>query len=253
MSILRQVESDHPVNRSRRAVVCLSGGQDSVTVLALAVRWFGPGNVYTVAFDYGQRHAVELQCARHASQSFDAADHIVVDVSGPLQIADSALTGRGDVSQEHPFLKGRPASFVPNRNAMLLTAAHAMAQQIGASYVLTGANATDYSGYPDCRPEFLDALRTALTLGSEQDIEFVSPLLNLTKGETFRLAHEMLVLRFIVNHTHTCYNGDRTTGHLWGRGCGTCPACVLRAKGWHDFVAWHNDASNPNPIIPELS
>lgn len=217
------------------AVVVLSGGQDSMTCLALA-RVNAP-KVHAISFDYGQRHKVELQAAATICEKWNVP-HTVVEVGALRSLVTSALTNTTDnVSANHPRLKNLPASFVPARNALFLTLAHAYAQEIGAGFVYTGVCQTDYSGYPDCRDVFVLKLQKALNVGYEADIKFETPLMYVNKAATFRMAHELGVLPDIIEHSHTCYNGERDKVHAWGRGCGECPACKLRAKGWDEFLA----------------
>lgn len=214
------------------AVVVLSGGQDSVTCLGYALNYYN--NVYAISFSYGQRHKVELACAKMICEDYDVPFKIV-DVSFLGNMVTSALTGAGSVNEAHKLNQELPASFVPNRNALFLTIAHAYAQEVGASALLTGVCQTDYSGYPDCREVFIKTLQGALNVGYKTDIEIITPLMHLTKAETFKLASDLNFLDVVINDSHTCYNGDHETKHEWGFGCGECPACELRAKGYEEF------------------
>jgi 7-cyano-7-deazaguanine synthase len=128
-----------------------------------------------------------------------------------------------------------PASFVPNRNAIFFTLAHAFAQKQGIEHIIIGVNQTDYSGYPDCREPFVKALELALNLGSEATIIFHYPLMHLTKAQTFELSKVEGVLDLVIDESHTCYNGVHTHKHAWGYGCGECPACVLRKQGFEEY------------------
>lgn len=227
------------------AVVVLSGGQDSVTCLALAHRLHEV--VHTISFDYGQKHHVELELASKASAYFGSASHNVVKVSALKDLFTSALIGTaGDytVNDLHPEKAGLPASFVPQRNAIFLTLAHGLAQQLGAKEVYTGVCQTDYSGYPDCRSGFVMRLQLALNVGYEAKIHFNTPLMLATKAETWAIAAELGAMDYVRDWTNTCYNGDRDHYHEWGYGCGECPACVLRAKGYADFLTKRNMMSN---------
>jgi 7-cyano-7-deazaguanine synthase len=218
------------------AVVLLSGGQDSVTCLHYALKRHGAHRVRAIGFNYGQRHRTELdQAAKVAGKH--GVPYTVIDVAGLKQVGRSALTGEGDVSQPHPDMADVPASFVPARNAVFLTLAFAYAQSVGAAYVYGGMCQTDYSGYPDCRDNFVKLLNRALVEGypSEPFPMFITPLMFLTKAETFALADAAGGLDDVIKLSHTCYEGDRTTRHPWGYGCGTCPACKLRAKGWDEY------------------
>lgn len=216
-----------------KAIVVLSGGQDSATCLALAMRKHE--KVEAIIYEYGQRHAVEIDCAVELCEKWKVPFNIL-NVGALKNVATSALlNSKDDIGKEHPLKPGLPASFVPARNALFLTLAHARAQSIDATHIYTGVCQTDYSGYPDCRQVFIDNLEFTLNTGYESDIEIVTPLMNVTKAETFRMADAMGVLGDIVEHTHTCYNGDRSHKHLWGYGCGECPACKLREKGWLEY------------------
>lgn len=216
-----------------KALVILSGGQDSITCLYWAVKRFGKENVQAITFFYGQRHSVEIQCATDACRKLLVA-HTLVDISFMTKLVDSALLHKGqDVNVIDE--KGLPASFVPNRNATFITLAHAYAQKIGSKILVTGVCQTDYSGYPDCRRVFIDAITTALNLGSSSTIYIETPLMHLTKEETFHMAYELDCLKDIIEGSRTCYNGDETVLHKWGYGCGECPACELRKKGFEQF------------------
>lgn len=155
-------------------------------------------------------------------------------------LGDSALindTEHTDVSAPHHANAALPASFVPNRNALFLTTAHAYAQKVGAEVLYTGVCQTDYSGYPDCREEFVNMLAETLNVGYLTNIVIETPLMYLTKADTFKLAEDFGFLQTVIEDSHTCYNGDRSKMHSWGRGCGECPACKLRAKGYEEFIA----------------
>ncbi len=194
--------------------------------------------VAAISFRYGQRHAIELECAAILCRKY-GINHRIVDMGTMLSsLVTSALTHSPGltVSQAHPHKEGLPASFVPGRNALFLTLAHAYAQEIGATAVVTGVCQTDYSGYPDCREDFVRALNFALNIGYQTPgLLILAPLMNLTKGQTFGLAHECNFLDDVLCMSHTCYEGDHSTKHDWGYGCGVCPACQLRAKGWEDY------------------
>jgi len=218
---------------NKKAVVVFSGGQDSTTCLGLAVQEYE--EVVAVSFKYGQKHEVELEQAKKITNKLDV-EYKIVDISFFGDIVDSALTHNGDVNKKHPRLKDLPASYVPNRNAMFLTIAHSIAQKIGARDILTGVCETDYSGYPDCRQIFIDSIQESLRLGSEVKINVRTPLMKLNKAETFKLADDYNVLDLVLEHSHTCYNGNSNMNE-WGRGCGECPACKLRRKGFEDYQA----------------
>lgn len=220
---------------STKAVVVLSGGQDSATCLALAEKKHE--SVEAIIFEYGQRHAVEVDCAVTICERWGIPFNIA-NIGALKVVSQSALLRKsGNISTQHPLNPKLPASFVPARNALFLTLAHARAQVIGANFIYTGVCETDYSGYPDCRQAFITSLGATLNIGYESDIEIVTPLMHIDKAETFRMAAALGVLGDIIEYTHTCYEGDHTTKHLWGYGCGECPACKLRAAGYEKFVA----------------
>lgn len=225
-----------------KAVVVFSGGQDSTTVLGKALH--DGFECSAIAFDYGQKHSIELDQAEKIARSLNVPLK-VVDLTefGSLVGSKSALLHSGQQVGEKSLLSDDlPASFVPNRNAMFLTMAHGYAQVVGANTVWTGVCQTDYSGYPDCRDQFVKRLEDALNTGYQTNIGFVTPLMYLTKAETFKLAQECGVLDLVIKESHTCYNGVRGADDShrrfeWGHGCGECPACALRAKGWEEFKA----------------
>jgi 7-cyano-7-deazaguanine synthase len=223
------------------ALVLFSGGQDSATCLAWALDRFA--HVETLGFDYGQRHRVELDCRSAFRTALPAAlaarlgaDHTLrLDALGAL--SDTALTREAEIAMG---AEGLPNTFVPGRNIVFLTFAAALAYRRGLKHIVGGMCETDYSGYPDCRDDTIKALQVALNLGMERRCVLHTPLMWLTKGDTWRLAESLggtALVQAVVRHTHTCYLGDRTLRHPWGHGCGTCPACELRAKGWQAYVS----------------
>lgn len=232
------------VQPAASALVLFSGGQDSATCLAWALDRYE--RVETVGFDYGQRHAVEMQ-ARLAVRAGmtgvlpDRAtrlgvDH-VVDLTGYGAIAESALTADKAMEMD---ARGLPTTFVPGRNLVFLSVAAALADRRGLDVLVGGMCETDFSGYPDCRRETLDAMERALSLGLDRPVRIETPLMSLTKAETWALADRIgggALVELILEASHTCYRGDRVQRHLWGYGCGTCPACELRARGHAEWVA----------------
>jgi 7-cyano-7-deazaguanine synthase len=233
---------DAPLS-ANTALVLLSGGQDSAVCLAWALDRYA--RVETVGFDYGQRHAAELRSRRTvrrhiAGLSSTWAARLGEDHRINLRsfgaIGDSALTAERAIETTD---SGLPSTFVPGRNLVFLTYAAALADRRGLGVLVGGMCETDYSGYPDCRRDTLDALQTALTLGMGRSFVIETPLMRLTKAETWALAKGLgaePLVALIVRDTHTCYLNDRAP-HDWGGGCGHCPACGLRAKGWADWVA----------------
>ena len=227
----------------RNALVLFSGGQDSTTCLALALSQYE--RVETIAFDYGQRHAVELQArlrvlAEIRSQFPQWAprlgeDHLL-DLAVLGQVSETSLTRDTAFAMEQT---GLPNTFVPGRNLLFLTLAAALAYRRGLEVIVTGVCETDYSGYPDCRDDTMKAMQLALSLGMDKRFLVETPLMWIDKAETWQLAHQLggqKLVDLIVEHTHTCYLGDRSHRQDWGYGCGTCPACELRAKGFARFV-----------------
>ncbi len=226
------------------ALVLFSGGQDSATCLAWALARYE--RVETVGFDYGQRHAVEMQARLDVRDSMARVlpglaerlgpDH-VVDLTGYGRIADSALTADKAIEMD---ARGLPTTFVPGRNLVFLTVAAALADRRGLDGLVGGMCETDYSGYPDCRRDTIEAMAHALSLGLDKPVVIETPLMSLTKADTWALAQELggpPLVELIVEASHTCYRGDRTQRRAWGYGCGDCPACELRAAGHAEWAA----------------
>ena len=204
------------------AVVVLSGGQDSTTCLYWALDRFEPGRVQAVTFDYGQRHRIELDCARDVAE-FAGVAHTVLPIDTFAALGGNALT-EAEIDVEAMPEEGLPNTFVPGRNLVFMTFAAAFAYQREIPNLVTGVAQTDYSGYPDCRQSTLEALERALSLGMEYDFRLHTPLMSLSKKETVELAVELGAMPAMAL-THTCYEGQRPP-------CGRCPACELRAKGF---------------------
>ena len=226
------------------ALVLFSGGQDSATCLAWALARYE--RVETVGFDYGQRHAVEMQARLDVRSGMGRVlprlanrlgpDH-VVDLAGYGRIADSALTADRAIELD---ARGLPTTFVPGRNLVFLTCAAALADRRGLEVLVGGMCETDFSGYPDCRRDTIDAMARALTLGLDKTVVIETPLMALTKADTWALADHLggqALVELIVEASHTCYRGDRENRQTWGYGCGDCPACELRAVGHAEWVA----------------
>jgi len=227
------------MNPKRKALVLFSGGQDSTTCLAWALGQFDC--VETLGFAYGQRHAAELAvrprilqllCDEFADwRGVLGPDHVLsLDVLS--QIGGSALTEDMAIAMR---ADGLPTTFVPGRNLMFLTAAAALGTRRGIHDLVGGMCETDYSGYPDCRDETMQAMQKALTLGFGQSFVIHTPLMRIDKAQTWRLAEQLggeALVRLIVEETVTCYQGDRIHRHDWGYGCAACPACDLRRAGY---------------------
>jgi 7-cyano-7-deazaguanine synthase len=230
--------------QNETALVLFSGGQDSATCLAWALARFA--RVETLGFDYGQRHAIELRCreallegikslrtdwAARLGESHTLKIPTLADISDTALTRDVAIAFGAD---------GLPNTFVPGRNLVFLTFAAALAYRRGITHIVGGMCETDYSGYPDCRDETIKALQTALNLGMARHFELHTPLMRLDKAATWALANELGgagLVDLIREKSHTCYLGERGARHDWGFGCGECPACQLRAKGWREYAA----------------
>lgn len=225
------------------AIVMFSGGQDSATCLAWALSRFD--HVETIGFDYGQKHSVELAVREtflgalkgtYPEWASRLGQDQLIDLSVLGEISDTALTREREIEMTDA---GLPNTFVPGRNLLFLTVAAAVGYRRNAKHIVGGMCETDYSGYPDCRDDTIKALQVAVGLGMEKRYVFHTPLMWIDKASTWDLAHELGGAKFVelIRHeTHTCYNGDRSTLHEWGYGCGECPACELRSAGWSIFV-----------------
>jgi 7-cyano-7-deazaguanine synthase len=226
----------------RRALVLFSGGQDSTVCLAHALERYS--HVETVGFDYGQRHLVELESRLHVRSELHGkfpqwadrlGDDHVLDLSLLSQLSDTALTSQREIEMN---AGGLPNTFVPVRNLLFFTVAASVADRRGLSVLIGGMCETDYSGYPDCRDNTLKSLQVAISLGLDKSMTIETPLMWLDKAETWamteRLGGETLI-ELVIEHTHSCYLGDREHRHAWGWGCGLCPSCDLRRKG---YDAW---------------
>ncbi len=230
-------------NTNERALVLFSGGQDSATCLAWALDRFS--YVETIGFDYGQRHAVELDCRTEFLTSLrgqfpDWANRLGRDhmIALPFiaELGDTAMTKDMEIEFAE---NGLPNTFVPGRNIFFLTTAAVIAYRRSLKHVIGGMCETDYSGYPDCRDDTLKALQTALNLGLEARLVLHTPLMWQDKAQTWAMAKELggdQLIDLIRVDTHTCYLGDRENKQEWGYGCGTCPACRLRKTGYEKYL-----------------
>ena len=227
----------------KSALVLFSGGQDSTTCLVQALCKYD--RVETVAFNYGQRHIVELEARlnvlRELKEKFPqwahklGEDHLL-DLAVLGQVSDTSLTRDVAFKMES---SGLPNTFVPGRNLLFLTLAAALAYRRDLQVLVTGVCETDFSGYPDCRDDTIKAMQLALSLGMDKRFLIETPLMWIDKADTWTLAYALggqSLVDLIVEHTHTCYLGDRTHRHAWGYGCGTCPACELRARGYNNYL-----------------
>ena len=226
-----------------KAVVLFSGGQDSTTCLAWALERYA--HVETIGYAYGQRHSVELQCRQTVLNrlrrdfpqwSVKLGEDHMLDLSVLGQISDTALTQDKAIALQKC---GLPNTFVPARNILFFTFASAVAYRRGLEVLVGGMCETDYSGYPDCRDNTLKSLQVAMSLGLEAPMVVETPLMWLDKEATWSLAESLggdALIEIIKQDTHTCYMGDRSVQHDWGFGCGDCPACDLRSKGYKKFA-----------------
>jgi 7-cyano-7-deazaguanine synthase len=225
------------------ALVLFSGGQDSTVCLAWALERYA--RVETVGFDYGQRHAVELEVRAGLRDALSAMrpqwaarlgeDHIV-KLDALAAISDTALTRETAIEIA---ADGLPTTFVPGRNLIFFCFAGALAYRRGARHIVAGMCETDYSGYPDCRDDTVKAMQVALSLGLDKRLVLHTPLMWIDKADTFVMAEQIggkALLDLVVEDTHSCYLGDRDHRHEWGYGCGECPACTLRAEGYMKFI-----------------
>ncbi|PUA18214.1 7-cyano-7-deazaguanine synthase QueC [Glaciimonas sp. PCH181] len=229
---------------SSGALVLFSGGQDSTTCLAWALSRYD--RVETIGFDYGQRHAIELtqrpillEKLRSQSAEWDEKldeDH-VIDLSIISKISSTAMTEDVEIVMQE---NGLPNTFVPGRNLLFMTVAATVAYRRGLDVLVGGMCETDFSGYPDCRDDTMKALQVALNLGMATRLKLETPLMWIDKSETWKMAQDLggdALVDLIRADTHTCYLGDRGMLHDWGYGCGTCPACALRARGYQQFAS----------------
>lgn len=226
------------------AVVLFSGGQDSTVCLAHALSKYD--RVETIGFDYGQRHAIELTCRKRVRDGLAALNSEWAARLGEDHMLDAkVLKSLGETSMTHDTeitmtKAGLPSTFVPGRNLLFLTLAGALAYRRGTDVLVGGMCETDYSGYPDCRRDTLDAQAKTLSLGMDHALQIETPLMYIDKAGTWALADELggaALIDLIIEETHTCYKGDREHRHEWGYGCGVCPACELRARGWEKWKA----------------
>lgn len=230
-------ELDH-----QKALVLFSGGQDSSISLAWALSRYS--DVETIGFDYGQRHSVELGSRRAVRRAMIEAfpqwadrlgEDVVASASGLRDLGETAMTHETEIVMGED---GLPTTFVPGRNLLFLTLAGGLAYRRNIGVLVAGMCEADYSGYPDCREVALNAQAEALRLGMDIDISLETPLMHISKAESWRLAESLggeALVNLINEHSHTCYKGERGERYDWGYGCGECPACELRARGWTDY------------------
>ncbi|SUA44491.1 YbaX [Neisseria zoodegmatis] len=212
---------------NEKALVIFSGGQDSTTCLIQAIQTYGRENVQAITFQYGQRHAVELDCARRIAEDLGIAQ-TVLDLSLMQQITHNALMD--DTAEIQTASNGVPNTFVDGRNALFLLYAAIYAKSQNIKHIIVGVCETDFSGYPDCRDVFVKSMNVTLNLAMDYAFQIHTPLMYLTKAQTWALADRLGCLDYIREHTHTCYHGVEG-------GCGECPSCVLRERGLAEYLA----------------
>ena len=226
----------------QKALLMFSGGQDSATCLAWALEHYD--HVETVGFHYEQRHAIEMECRtavlaqmRELNPNWDIklGQDKIIDLGALGAISDTSLTRDVEIILN---TQGLPSTFVPGRNLIFLNFAAALGYRRGITKIIGGMCQADFSGYPDCRIETLDAQMHAISLGMDRAFTLETPLMNLSKAGAWALAHKLggeALVQLILEQTHSCYLGERDERHDWGYGCGSCPACELRAKGWSEY------------------
>lgn len=226
-----------------KALVLFSGGQDSTTCLMWALENFD--EVYTIGFEYGQKHSIEMECRQNILCSIQdlkpnwqnklRVDH-VINLDFLSNVNTTSLTHDIAFEETEKF----PNTFVPGRNLLFLNVASTIAYKYDIDHMVTGVCETDFSGYPDCRDNTMKALQVALSLGLDRRVIIHTPLMWITKAQTWQLTATLAAqpaIDYIVQETHTCYTGDRSTLHAWGYGCNHCPACELRKQGYEEFIA----------------
>ena len=226
------------------ALVLFSGGQDSTVCLTWALQRYD--RVETIGFDYGQRHAIELQTRTGLRAGLrdllpgaaaKLGDDHMLQLPTLGRISETSLTRATEIEMGEA---GLPSTFVPGRNLLFFTYAAALGWRRGITTLVGGMCETDYSGYPDCRQATLTRLAEAISLGMDRPFTIETPLMHVDKAGTWAMADELggaALVDLIIEHSHTCYLGDREHRHEWGYGCGTCPACELRANGWKQWKA----------------
>ncbi len=214
----------------KNAIVLLSGGQDSTTCLYWAKKRYN--KIEGIFFHYSQRHEIEYECAKDIAEKTSITLHEFT-IPAFKKIGGNSLTN--DIKMDDSS-KRIPNTFVPGRNIIFLSYAAAVAYKSGITDIIIGVNEEDYSGYPDCRSDFINSMTRSLQLGLERDINIIVPLQHLSKAQIWELSDELKILDIIKKDTHTCYYGDRSKLHDWGYGCGKCPSCILRKKGFEKYI-----------------
>jgi len=217
------------MNDERKALVIFSGGQDSTTCLLKAIYDYGSGNVSCITFFYGQKHSAEVEIAREIAEELGIGNHKLINLDWYNQITNNALLD-SSVEISHEAGSDYPNTVVDGRNMMFLLVAAIYAKSLGIHDLITGVCETDFSGYPDCRDVFVKSCNVTLNLAMDWQFRVITPLMYLTKAETWKMADELGKLEYIYEKTLTCYNG------VPGAGCGECPSCKLRHKGYEEYM-----------------
>lgn len=220
---------------NQKAFVLLSGGQDSFVSLLWAINNFN--EVEAVTIKYNQTHKKEIDYARNIAKKF-GIPHYLYDIDNFFKVlSTSSLLGEGSHNNKHSLDSQLPASFVPGRNGIFLSilAIHAYSRSIDNLNLVIGVNQVDFSGYPDCRDNYIKAKQIELSLGLNRQVIIYTPLIYLSKAEIFLIADEYGKLKELIEYTLTCYNGVEEMNE-WGRGCGNCPACIIRKNGYEEFL-----------------
>ena len=222
--------------KQSKALIVFSGGQDSTTCLFWAIENFA--EVVAVTFDYGQRHRLEIDCAKEIAKEL-GIEHHVLDMSLLNQLAANALT-REEIKIEEGDKSELPSTFVPGRNLLFLSFAGVLASQVGAKHIVTGVCETDFSGYPDCRDVFIKSMNVTLNLSMDSSFVIHTPLMWINKAQTWELADSLGVFKYVRERTLTCYNG------IIADGCGECPACKLRENGLEEYLNTKRELEEKN-------
>lgn len=219
----------------KKALVVLSGGQDSTTCLAWAKKQFD--SVFSITYDYKQRNCIEVEQARKISKILNI-DNKVIKMDFFSMLTNSALINDSLKINLKSELKEQnlPSAYVPNRNAIFLSVAHSFAQNENIENIILGTTKNDSIEYPDSKKEFIYSLNNLLNISSNSEIKLHTPLIALSKMEVFKFAEKENILDLIIEETHTCYENNRINKYKWGYGCGKCPSCLIRKKAWKEFI-----------------
>lgn len=227
---------------TNKALILFSGGQDSTTCLAWSLEKFD--EVYTLGFDYGQRHSIELECRKNILIQFKnlfsqwrnkIKNDTLLDLRFYKEFSDNALTTENEIKM---MPSGLPSTFVPGRNIVFLSIASSFALSMNIENIVLGVCETDYSGYPDCRNNFIKSMNNSINLGTDKELKILTPLMFLDKSQSWSLAYKLghdKLINLIIDETHSCYRGVRDIKYEWGYGCNNCFACNIRSNGWSNY------------------